>query len=213
MFRKPDNAVELFLLLSVVAVSAIARGASLDLAATTQAATAPAESPTDPGPVRPIGIVDFYGLRQLTAEQLRNELTFKVGDSVTFGDHSYSFFEASRQRLMKVPGVVSAHVDVICCTDSHPVVFVGIEEKNAPLLQFRTAPAGSIRLPPEVLKTGAEFDQLWTKALSSGHMEEDDSEGHMLFLDAAARPTEDRMIAIANSDLKWLREQHANGSA
>jgi hypothetical protein len=43
-------------------------------------------------------------------------------------------------------------------------------------------------------------------------MKEDDSEGHMLLLDVAARPTEDRMIAIANSELKLLREVLRNSA-
>jgi hypothetical protein len=206
MHRRLNHAITLFLLLSGGAVSAFAPGASLDQAAALQDAQGSADSSTDPGPVRPIGIIDFYGLRQLTAEKLRNELTFKVGDSVKLGDHSYSFFAASKQRLLMVPGVVDAHVDVICCTDGRPVAFVGIQETNAPLLQFRPAPTSSVRLPSEVLKTGAEFDQLCAAAASSGNAEEDDSEGHMLLLDVAARPTEDRMIAIANRELKLLRE-------
>ena len=106
---------------------------------------------------------------------------------------------------MKLPGVTKAHADVVCCTDGLPVVFIGIEEKNAPVLHVRPAPIGSIRLPPDILRTGAEFEELWTKAVSSGHSEEDDSEGHMLLLEAAARPTEDRMMAIADSDLTLLR--------
>jgi HEAT repeats len=192
MFRGPRNAVTLFLLLTIGVVSARA-----------QPTTGPVDLPTDPGPRRPIGIIDFYGMHQLTAEQLRNELTFKVGDSISIDD--LSFFEASKQRLMMVPGVARAHVNVVCCTDGRPVVFVGIEEKNAPAMLFSPAPTGSIRLPPEVLRIGAEFDQLVRKAVLSGHAEEDDSEGHMLLIDAAARPTEDRLIAIAHNDLRLLR--------
>jgi hypothetical protein len=125
MFKvRPRNAVTLFLLLTIGVVSARA-----------QPTTGPVDLPTDPGPRRPIGIIDFYGMHQLTAEQLRNELTFKVGDSISIDD--LSFFEASKQRLMIVPGVSRARVQVVCCTDGRPVVFVGIEEKNAPAMQFR----------------------------------------------------------------------------
>jgi hypothetical protein len=161
--------------------------------------------PTKPGQARPIGIIDFYGLRLLTAERLRSELMFKVGDSVTIGDHSYSFYDESKRRLMKVPGVVNAHVDVVCCTDDRPVVFVGINERNAPILHFTSAPTGSIRLPPDVLRIGEEYEKVADEALLSGQADEDDSEGHTLLLYAAARPTEDRMIEIANRDLPLLR--------
>jgi hypothetical protein len=204
MLTGPRNAATLLLWLTAAVIGAHAQASSGNQPAVTQPVTEPSDPPTDPAPVRPIGIIDFYGLHQLPAEQLRSKLTFKVGDSINIGDRS--FFEASKQRLMTVPGVAGAQVGVVCCTDDLPVVFVGIEEKNAPVLQFRPAPTGSIRLPPKVPRTGAEFDQIVKKAVRSGHAEEDDSEGHLLLLDAAARPTEDRMIAIANNDLSLLRK-------
>jgi hypothetical protein len=204
MLKGSRNAVTLLLWLTTAVIGAHAQASSGNQPAVTQPVTEPSDSPTDPGPVRPIGIIDFYGLHQLPAEQLRSKLTFKVGDSINIGDRS--FFEASKQRLMTVPGVAGAEVGVVCCTDDLPVVFVGIEEMNAPVMKFRPAPTGSIRLPPDALRTGSEFFQLWMKAVLSGHADEDDSEGHALLLDAAARPTEDRLIAIANHDLPLLRK-------
>lgn len=205
MFNRGLEIGTLILVLSVTAATDLVRAGSLDQESA-QSTTEPAGSQSDSETTRPIGIIDFYGLRQLTSETLRKELAFKVGDSAPPGHHTYSFFEASKQRLLKVPGVVGAHLDVICCTDGRPVAFVGIEEKNAPTLQFRAAPTGSIRLQPEILKTGAEFGHICDEAVSSGHPEEDDSEGHMLLLDPAARPVENRMIAIANSQVTLLRK-------
>jgi hypothetical protein len=75
-----------------------------------------AEVPTDTGPARTIGIIEFYGLHRLNAEQLRKALTFKVGDPITFGDDS--FFAPSARRLRRVKGVSRARVQVVCCTDS-----------------------------------------------------------------------------------------------
>jgi hypothetical protein len=96
----------ILLSLTVAVALAHAQGSSVDQAAVTQPATGPVNSLTDPGAVRPIGIIDFYGLHRLTAEQLRNALTFKVGDLVKFGDLSFS--EASKQRLMMISGVAHA---------------------------------------------------------------------------------------------------------
>jgi hypothetical protein len=206
MFKRFGNCGTIVTIVSLTVAVALAhaQGSSVDQAAVTQPAAGPGNSPTNPGAARPIGIIDFYGLHRLTAEQLRNALTFKVGDLITFGDLSFS--ETSKQRLMTIPGVAHASIETVCCADGRPVVFVGIEEKNAPVMQFRPAPTGSSRLPPEVLRVGMEFNQLLTNSVLSGHAEEDDSEGHMLLLDAAARPTEDRLIAIANDDLSLLRK-------
>jgi hypothetical protein len=182
--------------------------ATLSLIGLIAASCARAQPPTNPSSAPkaalPIGSIDFYGLRRLTAEQLRSSVTFKVGDPITPGDRSFT--AASQQRLMRVPGVLRVHFDVICCTDGLPAVFVGIEEDNASVMHFRPAPSGSIRLPPDVVQTGSEFYQAMMKAVLSGHAQEDDSQGHALLDTAAARPVEDRMIAIARRDLTLLRE-------
>jgi hypothetical protein len=172
------------------------------------ASSAHAQAPRDPAPapksVRTIGTIDFYGLRRLTVDQLRGALTFRVGDSIARGDHA--FFAASEQHLMKLPEVSRAHIEVICCSDGRPAVFVGIEEKHGSVMHFRPAATGAIRLPPEVVQTGAEFDRVLMKAVLSGHAQEDDSQGHALLDAAAARPVEDRMIAIARNELTLLRQ-------
>jgi len=182
--------------------------ATLFLAGLIATTTAHAQALGNPAPapnsVRRIGTIDFYGLHRLTVDQLRSALAFKVGDSIARGDHA--FFAASEQHLMTVPDVSRAHIDVICCTDGLPAVFVGIEEKNGSVMHFRPAPTGAIRLPPDVVQTGAEFDQVLMKVVLSGHAHEDDSEGHALLDDATARPVEDRMIAVAHNHLKLLRE-------
>jgi hypothetical protein len=203
MFKGRRNSVTIFLLLTIAMINAHSHESKTDQPAVAQLATGPADSLKDSAPVRPIGIIDFYGLHQLTAEQLRKQLTFKVGDSVALGD--LSFFAPSKQRLMMVQGVSRAHVQVVCCTDDRPVVFVGIEEKNASTIKFRRAPTGAVRLPPEMLQTGVDFDALRMKAVLANE-DEDDSEGHTLLRDASARPTEDRFIAIANNDLGLLRK-------
>jgi hypothetical protein len=53
------------------------------------------------GQERQIGIIDFYGLKQVSPAQLREALTFKQGDAISFpGDDR---FPESEERLSKVP--------------------------------------------------------------------------------------------------------------
>lgn len=90
MYRMP---VALFLIGLLAAIGAPAQGSGAAPSAT--ASSAPA---TGQRPVRPVGIIDFYGLRQLSANQLRSVITLKVGDSITSGDHS--FYAVPKQELM-----------------------------------------------------------------------------------------------------------------
>ena len=153
--------------------------------------------------MRPIGSIDFYGLYRLSADRLREALTFKVGDTIALADRS--FFTVSERRLMAVPGVLHTRLDIVCCENARYLVYVGIEEAGAPTLHFRPAPTGSIRLPPDLVQAGADLDRVVLEAALSGHADEDDSEGHMLLKDAAARPAEDRVIELAQGNVPLLR--------
>jgi hypothetical protein len=99
---------------------------------------------------------------ELSADQLRSVLTLKVGDSIALGDHS--FYAALTQQLLMVPGVTHVKPNVVCCDNDQAIIFVGIEEKNAPTMHFRPTPKGAIRLPSDVLKTAAELERLDMKA-------------------------------------------------
>jgi hypothetical protein len=89
MFNRGLGIGTLILVLSVTAATDLVRAGSLNQESA-QATTKPSDSQSDSETTRPIGIIDFYGLRQLTSETLRKELTFKVGDSVPPRDHTYS---------------------------------------------------------------------------------------------------------------------------
>ena len=183
-----------------------ATGSGAQQPTVTQPVTASSAPATIAKAVRPIGIIDFYGLHHLSANNLRGALTFKVGDSIKQGDHS--FFEVSKQHLMTVPGVLRVRPGGVCCGDDGSViVYIGIQETNSPTMNFQPAQTGSIRLSPDVVQTVAEFEGILMQAVLSGHSDEDDSEGHRLLRDfPAARPVEDRVLAIARNDLALLRQ-------
>src|SRR5665213_2741251 len=107
--------VALFLIALIAGNSAQAQGSGAVQSPTRPSAPVTVARPALP----PIGIIDFYGLHQLSVNTLRNVLTIKVGDSITPGDRS--FFDASKQRLMMMPGVSSAHVNVVCCADGRSI--------------------------------------------------------------------------------------------
>jgi HEAT repeat protein len=58
----------------------------------------------------PINIIDFYGVRKVSRGDARAALTFKEGDTITFGDDDKrpAMLESSEKRLAKLPDVVKA---------------------------------------------------------------------------------------------------------
>jgi len=156
-------------------------------------------APQDPQ-YPPIGIIDFYGLRNISERQVREALQIKEGDP-----SSVETKEAQR-RLESLSGVAEAQINRVCCDEGKTVLFVGIREKGTPSLQFRPAPQGKVRLPQDVAQAGDDIQKALSAAVIKGNFSEDDSQGHALSSDPAMRAVEERFITFAARDLNLLRD-------
>jgi hypothetical protein len=159
-----------------------------------------------------IGSIDFYGLRTVTPQQLREALHLKEGDPVPGTDAEVV---TAVRRLEKVPGVVRARLERVCCDEQGRVLlFVGIEERGAPRFQYRPAPTGVASLPPETVRMYQRYEMALAEAAEKGEATEDVSQGHSLATNASVRRFEEQFLALAASQLKLLRRVlHHSGKA
>jgi hypothetical protein len=148
-----------------------------------------------------VGIVDLYGLRQITEGQVREALRIVEGDTIT-----ESTLRNAEKRVRALAGVSDARVDGVCCDNGKTIVYVGIEEKGTPALRFNAPPKGRARLPDDVLRAGAAFDAAFEKAVERGDFQEDQSHGHSLMHDPGARAVQEGFVALANRYDRQLRE-------
>ena len=96
--------------------------------------------------------------RATPSGQIREALTFKEGDSILMGtDQRPGFVTASEARLSTLPRVAHARINPVCCDQGRVIVYVGIEERDATAMRFRTAPTGSARLAADIVQSGEEF--------------------------------------------------------
>ena len=154
----------------------------------------------------PIGIVDFYGLGGVPVDRLRAALTFQEGDTVSFaGTKEPAFIAASEARLMAVPGVRRARINLVCCDSGRAIAYVGIEGTGTREASFRGAPGGDARLPAAVARAGDEFLNALMLAVQRGDVAEDRSRGHALNHDPAMRALQDSFIVYARTGLPLLR--------
>jgi hypothetical protein len=158
-----------------------------------------------------IGIIDFYGLRRVSETSARSALAIKEGDAVVMGDARPAVLAESERRLSLLPGVGSARLNLVCCDGGDVIVYVGIEEKDASLLRFREAPRGAVRLSPAVVETEQQLSRAVMAAVQRGDAAEDDSHGHSLMHDPAARALQERFIEYAR-DIPALRDVLHNSS-
>ena len=149
----------------------------------------------------PIGVIEVYGARRLTEQQVLDALQLKIGDPVS----SVRVGREARTRVEAIPGVAQVRVNGVCCDRGKTIIFVGIQEVGQPTAQFRAEPRGSVRLPDDIVKAGAAFDEAVARAVLSGHAEEDQSQGHSLVKDPASRAIQEQFIAFAARDLARLR--------
>lgn len=195
-------------------------GAGLLMAAAPASRSVAPESPAgakDTAETRPqvtpgdtIGIVDFYGLRAVTQQQVRNVLGLKEGDRVP---QSASEAGEAVQCLEKVPGVVRARLERVCCDQNGRVIlFIGIQEKGAPRFIYRPAPTGRAALPPEMVVTYHRFDEALAASVQRGDVGDDVSQGHSLAANPAVRAIQKQFLADAAAHLGTLRQVLRNSS-
>ena len=140
----------------------------------------------------PIGIIDFYGLRKVSAEEVGNLLGIQKGDA----------FPSSKQadlerRLAGIPGVVKAHLELVCCEADKAILYVGIQETGALRLLFRKPPKSHLALPQGIVKTYRQFENALQEAVLKGDAADDISQGHSLMANPAARALQERFVVYA----------------
>ena len=155
----------------------------------------------------PIASVDFYGRYTVPDSTLLHALGIGQGDRVPDSAGA----AAAVARLTALPRVAQVRLSPVCC-DGGTLLYVGIEEEGAEVLRFREAPAGSARLPAEVVAAGAEFDRAFWAAISAGRTGEDDSLGHSLLHDPDARRVQEGFTELADRHGVVLREVLRNSA-
>lgn len=153
-----------------------------------------------------IALIDFYGLRKLSAEELRKALGVREGDPLppSKGD--------AEERLEQVRGVVRARLEAVCCEDGGAILYVGIEERGAPHFDYRLPPSGAVTLPEEITQLYERFLLLYREAARQGVGEDYLARGHALSLDPAVRALQERFPALVDKHLSRMRDVLRNSA-
>ena len=105
-----------------------------------------------------VGIIDFYGFRRVSESLARDALMIVVGDRVP------ESVRGAEQRVQALPGVLRARVRQVCCDGGRAILYVGIEEQGSPVLRFRSAPHGGVRLSDDMVQARDDFDKAALRA-------------------------------------------------
>jgi hypothetical protein len=153
-----------------------------------------------------VGIIDFYGLREVQEQKVRGALGVKEGDPLPASKSDVE------ERLESVAGVVRARLEAVCCDAGKAILYVGIEEKGAPHFDFRTPPTGNDALPKEIVDAYDEFFALVETAIRIGDAGEDISHGHSLAYNSQVRRVQERFLILAEEHEQVLRNVLRNSA-
>jgi hypothetical protein len=146
-----------------------------------------------------IGVIDFYGVRRVPEARLRHALGVNEGDPLPASKGDLE------DRLEHVPGIIRARVEAVCCDRDRAILFVGVEEKDAPHFLFREPPSGDAPLPEALVQTYRDYLTALERAVRSGPITENVAQGHVLSNDPATRAIEERFVELARANLDALR--------
>jgi len=152
-----------------------------------------------------IGDINFYGLHRVAADRVLSAAGVRPGGLLPASKGDLE------EAIEKASGVVLARVEGVCCDGPNAVLFIGIEERGAPHPSFLSPPAGSARLPQELIDTYNGFLDAVAKGAAQGRTTEDLTAGHSMMDDPAARAIQPRFLTFAADHLDWLREVLHNG--
>lgn len=137
-----------------------------------------------------IAAIEVFGARTLSPDEVKRASGLSEGGTIPENPVDVE------ERIRRLPGVTAADASVVCCEAGRSVVYLGIQEGEAPF-RPRPAPTGFVAMPDEVLRAEEEFSAALRDAVERGQAEEDHSRGHALMKDPRARAAQERFIDLA----------------
>jgi hypothetical protein len=101
-------------------------------------------------------------VRKVAEDRIRDAIGIHPGDPLPASKADVE------ERLEKMPGLVLARVEAVCCAGDGAILYVGIEERGAPHVEFRPPPAGNVSLPRALADRYRDFVAYFGEAARSG---------------------------------------------
>jgi hypothetical protein len=109
-----------------------------------------------------VGLVELYGVRKVSEERIRAAVGVSEGDPLPSSKADIE------ERLEQVPGIIQARIQAVCCAGDRAVLYVGVEERDAPHVEFRRPPQGQASLPELLTSTFHDFVDYFGEAARTG---------------------------------------------
>ena len=147
-----------------------------------------------------IGDIEIYGAHKVSLNKIRAALGVKEGSPLPASKGQLE------DKLEKISGVVASRVEAACCLNGKAILYVGIEEKGAPHIEFRPEPTGDVKLPADLTDTYAEFLDAVNQSIRLSEQGENLSAGYSMMQNPGARAAQEQFVSLAAKYLPALHE-------
>ena len=127
-----------------------------------------------------IGLIEIYGAHKVSEQKIRTALAAKVGDPLPSR-------EEAETRIDKVPGVLVSRVEAACCSERSMILYVGVEERDSPHVEYHDSPAGEITLPAALLDGYRKLLDNAAASIRGRNADQDLTNGYSLMADPEGR--------------------------
>jgi hypothetical protein len=150
-----------------------------------------------------IGVIEVYGARKVSVQKIKSALGATTGGPLPSR-------EGAEDRIDKISGVVASRVEAVCCEQNNLLVYVGVEEREAPHIEYHPAPTLNVTLPVELMGNYQTFLDQVAASIRARNADEDLTNGYSLMADPVCRQLQQSFLPFVSRDLatidKVLRE-------
>ncbi len=154
-----------------------------------------------------IGSIEIYGARKIPEKRILDALGVQQGSPLPPSR------TAAELRLVGLRGVALSHLEAVCCDDAHRMIlYVGVEEREAPHVEFHPAPSHDVELPEDVMALYQDFLDRAKEASRDGAPAEDLTNGYSLMTDFESRADQIRLQNMAEDYFPQIHDVIRNAA-
>jgi len=144
-----------------------------------------------------VSVIEIYGAHKVSADKIRKALGAQEGGPLPSR-------EEAEDRIDKLSGIVASRIEAACCDNGGMVLYIGIEEKDAPHFEFHPAPTGTVTVPVELEGNYRTFLDSVAESLHGNTADEDLTNGYSLMADSQCRDLQQAFIPFVERNLNLL---------
>jgi hypothetical protein len=113
--------------------------------------------------------------------------------------------EQAEERIDKVGNILASRVEAACCSGAHGVIlYVGVEERDAPRMEFHPAPTGNLFLADSVIQNYRQLLDEVENSMRGRNADEDLTNGYSLMADPECRSLQNSFLKAVNLDFPTI---------